>query len=117
MLSDESLHGGAGRIELAMIVSQVFEGMGLGAYGVAFYAGSRWYVQDAGRLRKLAESRWRWDRFTNRKLRRGEISQEEWFERFARSQREIVKWAFTPFIIVWLVICGAAIVHGLISRG
>jgi hypothetical protein len=40
-----------------MILSQVFEGMGLGAYGVAFYAGSRWYVQDDGRLRKMAESR------------------------------------------------------------
>lgn len=70
-----------------MILSQVFEGIGLGAYGVAFCAGSRWYAQDDTRLRRMAESRWRWDRLTNRKLLRGEISQEEWFDRFARGQR------------------------------
>ena len=41
-----------------MILSQVFEGLGLGVYGLAFYAGSRWYVRDDGRLQKMAESRW-----------------------------------------------------------
>jgi hypothetical protein len=41
----------------AMILSQVFEGMGLGAYGVAFYAGSRWYMQ-APELGATGESRW-----------------------------------------------------------
>ena len=100
-----------------MILSQVFEGMGLGAYGVGFYAVSRWYVRDDTRLRKMAASRWRWDRFTHRELRRGEISQEEWFDRFARGQRAIVRWAFTPVIVLWLAICVATTIHGLISRG
>jgi hypothetical protein len=99
-----------------MILGQVLEGLGLGAYGVAFYVGSRWYVQDDERLRKMAESRWRWDRLTNGKLRRGEISQEEWFDRFARSQRAIVKWTFTPITVLWLAICMATAIHGLISR-
>lgn len=100
-----------------MILSQVFEGLGLGAYGVAFYAGSRWCVQDDSRLRRMAESRWRWDRLTNRKLRRGQITQEEWFDQFARAQRMIVKWAFTPFILLWITICVVTTIHGLISRG
>ena len=99
-----------------MILSQVFEGMGLGVYGVAFYAGIRWYVRDDERLQKMAESRWRWDRFTNRKLRRGEISQAEWFGRFAQGQRAIVKWVFTPVIVLWLGICVVTSIHGLISR-
>jgi hypothetical protein len=100
-----------------MILSQVFEGVGLGAYGVAFYAVSRWYTRDDERLQKMAQSRWRWDRFTTPKLRRGEISKEEWFDRFARSQRAIVKWGFTPIIILWLVLCLATTIHGLVSHG
>lgn len=100
-----------------MILGQVLEGMGLGAYGLAFYAGCRWYVHDDARMRRMAESRRRWDRLTNGKLRRGQISQEEWFDRFARGQRTIVKWAFTPFILLWLAICVATTIHGLISGG
>jgi hypothetical protein len=100
-----------------MITSQVFEGAGLGAYGIAFYAMSRWYARDDERLRKAAQRRWRWDRLTTRRLRQGRISQEEWFHRFARRQRAIVRWGFTPFIILWLVLCMATAIHGLVSHG
>jgi hypothetical protein len=100
-----------------MILSQVFEGVGLGACGVAFCVGSRWSVQDDARLWRMAQSRWRWDRLTNRKLRRGQITQEEWFDQFARGQRTIVKWAVTPFMLLWIAICAAATIHGLVGRG
>ena len=93
---------------------QVLLGSALGAYGVTFYGFARWYVRDDERLRRMARSRWGWDRRTMRKLRTGEMSQEESFERFAARQRWIVRWAFTPFIALWLGLCIFTVIHGLL---
>ena len=41
-----------------MILSQVSKAWDWAAYGAAFYAGSRWYVQEDGRMRRMTESRW-----------------------------------------------------------
>lgn len=98
-----------------MDLGQVLQEMGLGAFGLAFYLGCRWYVQDDGRLRRMAESRWWFDRRFERQVRSGEMGQEEWFQRFASGQRLIVKWAFTPFIVLWLGLACFMTVHGLLA--
>jgi hypothetical protein len=90
-------------------------GVGLGVFGVAFYVVSVLWVRDDGRMRKLAESRWPIDRRI-RKIRRGEMSQEQWFTELIRNERALVKWMLTPFIVLWLAVCIAEVVHGLTSH-
>lgn len=97
-----------------MDAGQVAQGLGLGAYGAAFYGYAYWYVQDDARLRRMAESRWWFDRHM-RKIRTGKISQEEWYTRFARGQRLIVRWVFTPFMVLWLAVAAFTTIHGLRS--
>jgi hypothetical protein len=99
-----------------MILGQVFEGIGLGAWGAGFYALSRWYVRDGKRLRRMAQSRWWLDRWMIAQVRRGQMSQEQWFDRFAKLQRWTVRWAFTPVFVLWAAICAATIIHGMISH-
>jgi hypothetical protein len=87
-------------------------GVGLGVYGVAFYVVSVLWVRDDGQMRKLAESRWPIDR-RMRKIRRGDVSQEQWFAELIRNTRAVVKWVFTPSTVVWLALCINEVVHGL----
>jgi hypothetical protein len=94
---------------------QVLEGLGLGAYGVAFYAFVTWYVRDEARLRRMAQSRWRFDRRFERRLRTGQMTREEWFDRWCRSQRLLVKWIVTPFIVLWLGLAALTAVRGLLA--
>jgi hypothetical protein len=96
-------------------VGQVVTGLGLGAYGIAFYVGCRWYVRDDERMRRAAESRWWLDRRVIGKVRDGKMTQEEWFARFTRDQRALVKWAFTPITALWIVLCAVMVVRGLRS--
>jgi hypothetical protein len=91
-----------------MDVGEFFEGFGLLVYGVAFITFVRWQVKSDERMRRLAKSRWWVDR---RSARKQGLSQEEWFAKFAGSQRQIVKWAFTPFMVVWFAFCIATIIH------
>jgi hypothetical protein len=94
---------------------QVLQGVGLGAFGLAFYLSSRWFVADNARLRRMAESRWRFDRRSESRVRSGEMTQEEWFERFDAGQRLIVKWAFTPFTVLWLGMALFVMLHRLLA--
>jgi len=74
--------------------------LGIGVYCAAFYAICRWYAHDDGRLRRMAESRWRWDRHISWKVRRGKISKDEHLDSFVRRFRIIVKWVFGPIVAV-----------------
>jgi hypothetical protein len=95
-----------------MNMGEFATGFGLGVYGAAFYTVSCWYVRSDARMRRLAESRWSFDKRTIGKLRRGEMSKDEWVQRFTLEQRRLVKWWFTPFVAVYLVLCVATVVHG-----
>lgn len=96
-----------------MNVGEVFEGLGLCAWGVAFYALARWQVRDDSRMRRLAESRWRLDRLFSRRLRRGEISKDEHFDSLIRTQRLVVTWVFTPAIALWVAGSVGLVIRGL----
>jgi hypothetical protein len=96
-----------------MVLGQVAGGVGLGALSTGFYLFARWQGSDDSRLRRLAQSRWGLDRRAVRKVRRGEMSQEEWFSKFIRTYRATIKWAFTPIIALLLLLSVALIVHGI----
>ncbi len=66
-------------------------------------------------MRRMAESRWWWDRRLKAELRRGEISKDEHFDSFIKGQRFIVKWFFTPFIAIWVALAFTLAIHGLAS--
>ena len=99
-----------------MNVGQVLTGLGLGTFAVASCAFWRWYVRDDERLRNMARSRWGWDRVTQRRLRNGVMAQEAWFNEFISGQRKIVKWGYTPFMILATALCAAMVIHGLLSH-
>jgi hypothetical protein len=88
----------------------------MAAFGTAFYFSCRWYVRSDDRMRRSAESRWWLDRRAVRRVRRGEMLKDEWFDLWIADQRAIVKWFFTPFIAVWLVLSITEIVHGFQSH-
>jgi len=98
-----------------MNVGNIAIGAGLAGWGIALFALSRWYVRDDARLLRAAKSRWWLDR-RQRKIRSGEVSQEEWFTNWIRGQRAMVKWVATPFLALWLIICVGTIVHGFANR-
>jgi len=98
-----------------MVLGQVAEGVGLAAWSVGFYVFARWQGSNDSRMRRLAQARWWLDRRTVRALRRGKMSQEEWFGRLARNYRATVKWAFTPVVALSLTLSVALLVHGVIS--
>ncbi len=98
-----------------MNVGKALLDLGVGVYCAAFYAICRWYARDDGRLRRMAESRWRWDRHISWKVRRGKISKEEHFDSFVGQCRIIVKWVFRPIIAVCVVGCVVAAVQALVS--
>jgi hypothetical protein len=96
-----------------MDIGKVVEGVGLAAWGVAFYGLMRWQVRDDHRMRRLAESRWWWDRRLKGRLRRGEISKDEHFDSFIKGQRFIVNWVFTPFIAIFVALGLALAILGV----
>lgn len=95
-----------------MNVGDVATGLGLGAYGTGWYAFWRWYVRDDGRMRRMAGSRWALDRLLVRKIRKGRMTQAEWFTRFTRRHRALVRWVFTPVVVLWLLLCAVVVVQG-----
>jgi hypothetical protein len=98
-----------------MVLGQVAGGVGLGVLSTGLYLFARWQGSDDTRVRRLAQSRWWLDRRTVRKVRRGEVSQKEWFSQFARNYRTTIKWAFTPIIALLLLLSVVLIVHGITS--
>ena len=97
-----------------MHIGQVGAGLGLAAWGVAWYLGARRLASDAN-TRRMAQRRWRLDRLMSRKFRRGEMSKDEWFERFGRQYRMTVRWVFTPAVALWLALCLTLVVKGILS--
>ena len=97
----------------SMNVGQFMAGLGLATFGIAFVAFARWYISDDARMRKMAPSRWRFDRRVEHMIRRGEMSQEEWFDAWIPSQRWLVKWGFTAALVLWLAICAVVLVHSV----
>jgi len=89
--------------------------LGASAYGAAFYAICRWYAHDDGRLRRMAESRWRWEARISWKVRRGKISKEEYIDSFIREFRRTVKWVFRPIVAVFVLAFVVAAVIALVS--
>lgn len=98
-----------------MVLGQVAGGVGLAAWSTGLYLLFRWQGSDDGRVRRMAEARWWLDRRTVRKVRRGQMSQEEWFSHFAKTYRATVKWVFTPAIALFLLASVVLIVRGVIS--
>jgi len=91
-------------------------GLGLALYGAAFLAACWWYVGDDDRLRRLAETRWWFDRRFEGRVRRGQVSRDEWFVELARSQRFVVRRVFPAFFIVWFVLTLGTAVRGLLGN-
>jgi hypothetical protein len=50
-----------------------------------------------------------------RKVRRGEMSKEEWFGQLSRNYRATIKWVFTPVIALLLLLSVVLVVHGVTS--
>lgn len=98
-----------------MVLGQVAGGVGLGVLSTGLYLFARWQGSDDNRARRLAQSRWWLDRRTVRKVRRGKMSQEEWFSKYVRNYRATIKWVFTPVIALLLLLSVALIVHGITS--
>lgn len=98
-----------------MVLGQVAGGVGLAAWSTGLYLLVRWQGSNDSRVRRMAQARWRLDRRTVRKVRRGEMSQEEWFIKFAKTYRATVKWVFTPVIALFLLASLVLIVRGLTS--
>jgi hypothetical protein len=96
-----------------MDVGQLAVGVGMGLYGAAFFGFVEWHSRDDRRMRRMAESRWRFDRLLVRKGRRGRVMDEQWCEQWIRDQRRIVKWLFRPFAVLCFAICLGAIVAGV----
>jgi len=94
---------------------KVVEGIGLCVAGVVFYGVARWQVGNDKYMRRMAESRWWWDRRTVGRLRRGEVSKEEHFDSLIRGQRFLVRWVFTPFIAIFIALALTLAVRGLAS--
>jgi hypothetical protein len=92
---------------------QVATGAGLAVFGAAFIFAARLYVAHDGLMRRTAASRLRIERHLNWRLRRGRITEDEWSDRFIHGQRALVKWAFTPFMALWLILCLITIGKGL----
>jgi hypothetical protein len=98
-----------------MVLGQVTGGTGLGALSIGMYLFTRWQAGDDDRMRRLAQSRWWLDRRTVRKVRRGEMSQGEWFNKFAGNYRATIKWVFTPVLALLLLLSIVLIAHGVTS--
>ena len=98
-----------------MVLGQVAAGVGVAAWSTGFYIFARWQGSNDSRMRRMAQSRWWLDRRTVRKVRRGKMSQEEWFSKYAKTYRATVKWVFTPAIALILLLSVVLIVHGLTS--
>jgi hypothetical protein len=96
-------------------LGRAFLDLGLGVYCAAFYAICRWYAHDDDRMRRMAESRWRWERHISRKVRRGKISKEEYFDSFIRQSRRTVTWVFGPILAVCVLGLVVAAVQALVS--
>ena len=99
-----------------MNVALVLEGIGLCVLAVAVLVASRWFAADDGRMRRLAESRWWFDRRVQAELRHGNLGRDEWFERFIRHERAIIRWVLTPVMILWAGLCVVIVVTGLAGR-
>lgn len=98
-----------------MVLGQVVGGVALAAWSTGLYLLARWQVSSDGRMRRLAQSRWWLDRRTVRKVRRGEMSQEEWFAKFIKTYRMTVKWIFTPALALCLLASVVLVVRGITS--
>jgi hypothetical protein len=98
-----------------MDVGKVVAGIGLCAWGIGFYGLARWQVRDDNRMRRMAASRWWFDRRVKGKLRRGEISKDEHFDSFIRGERFLVKWVLPPFIAVFVALAVTLAIQGLTS--
>jgi len=90
-----------------MNVGQFFTGIGLLAGGVTF-GFACWYGSDFDRARRAGERRWWLDR---RVARRRGLTKDEWLDRFAKSQRKLVKYFALPFMAVWCALVFIFIVH------
>lgn len=98
-----------------MVLGQVAGGVGLAAWCTGLYLFARWQGSNDSRMRRMAQSRWWLDRRTVRKVRRGEMSQEEWFTQFAKTYRMTIKWVFTPAVALFLLASVVLIVRGITS--
>jgi hypothetical protein len=96
--------------DVSVHVSQLLVGVGLFAWGILMAFLGWWIAWDPVRARRVGERRWWLDRGVAR--RRG-LSKDEWLDRWASSQKALVKWIGIPFLLLWWMASVWMIVRGL----
>jgi hypothetical protein len=93
-------------------VGRIAIGVGLVGWGLFLLFGWRWQASDDARLRKIYERNWWLDK-RRRRIRRGQLSKEEWLDQCVRWHRTLGKWVGTPVILLYLAAAGWMIVQGI----
>ena len=77
-------------------------GFGVAALGVLWYVYvKRWSGSDE-RLRRMAASRWVFERHFSRRARRGEVTKEAWIEQAVPQLREMLRAGQLPLMVFWV---------------
>ena len=87
-----------------MRVGYVFLGAGVAVFAVLEYRFAMHMSRSEHRLRRMAESRWRIDRHFSRRVRRGELTKEEWIEEAIPQLSEMWKSWQRPMMVLWICI-------------
>jgi len=80
--------------------SQLLIGVGLLAWGILMALLFWWNAWNHERARWIGEKRWWIDRSTAR--RRG-LTQEQWLDKWAASQKALFKWVAIPILAIWFL--------------
>jgi hypothetical protein len=92
------MKGGAEPVQLG----HIFLGVGVAAFGVLCYAYAMYWSGRDDRLRRRAAARWRIDHYFSRRVRRGEITKEEWIEETIPKLRRMARAGQLPMMLFWV---------------
>ena len=85
-----------------MRVGYVFLGLGVATLAGLEYCFAMRMSRSEQRLRRMAESRWRIERHFSRRVRRGELTKEEWIEEAIPQLSEMWRSWQRPMMVLWI---------------
>lgn len=99
----------------SMRVAHVVGGLGIIGFGFALHSFVTYWTSTDERLRRIAESRWRIARYSDRPARHGEIGKTEWVEkRLPGLRREQRAWQ-RPMLIFCIAFGVFVISQGFVN--